>query len=81
MLTQYMIHVAYLKGIVSRDFGVLFLIYLDRYEVPNRAGSGLFFILRRSSYLNFLKSLYCQYIRFESADPRIVTVRRIFGEF
>jgi hypothetical protein len=33
------------KGIVSRDFGVLFLIYLDRYEVPNRAGSGLFFIL------------------------------------
>jgi hypothetical protein len=34
-----------LKGIVSQDFGVLFLIYLDRYEVPKRAGSGLFFIL------------------------------------
>jgi hypothetical protein len=42
-----------LKGIVSRDFSVLFLIYLDRYEVPNRAGSGLLFILKRSSYLNF----------------------------
>jgi hypothetical protein len=42
-----------LKGIVSRDFGVLFLIYLDRYDVPNRAGSGLFLILKRSSYLNF----------------------------
>jgi hypothetical protein len=69
------------KGIVSRDFGVLFLIYLDRYEVPNRAGSGLFFILKRSSCSNFKKSLYCQYIRFESADPGIVTVRRIFGEF
>jgi hypothetical protein len=41
------------KGIVSRDFVVLFLIYLDRYEVPNRDGSGLFFILKRSSYLNF----------------------------
>jgi hypothetical protein len=70
-----------LKGIVSRDFGVLFLIYLNRYEVPNRSGSGLFLILMRSSYLNFKKSLFCQYIRFESADPGIVTVRRIFGEF
>jgi hypothetical protein len=70
-----------LKGIVSRDFCVLFLIYLDRYEVPYRSGSGLFFILKRSSYLNFKKSLYCQYIRFVSADPGIVTVRRIFGEF
>jgi hypothetical protein len=29
------------KGIVSRDF----LISLNRYEPPNRAGSGLFFIL------------------------------------
>jgi hypothetical protein len=69
------------KGIVSRDFGVLFLIYLNRYEVPDRSGSGLFFILMRSSYLNFKKSLYCQYIRFESADPGIVTIRRIFSEF
>jgi hypothetical protein len=25
--------------------------------------------------------LDCQYIRFESADPGIVTIRRIFGEF
>jgi hypothetical protein len=41
------------KGIVSRDFGVLFLIYLDIYDVPNSAGAGLFFILKRSSYLNF----------------------------
>jgi hypothetical protein len=30
-----------LKGSVKRDFSVLFFIYLDRYEVPNRAGSGL----------------------------------------
>jgi hypothetical protein len=42
-----------IKGIVSRYFGVLFLIYYDRYEVPKRAGSGLFFIFKRSSYLNF----------------------------
>jgi hypothetical protein len=69
------------KGIVSRDFGVLFFIYLDRYEVPNRAGSGLFFILKRSSYSNFLKSWYCQYIRFEAADPGIVTIQRIFNKF
>jgi hypothetical protein len=46
-----------LKGIVSRDFGVLFLIYLDRYEVPKRAGSDLFFILKRSSYLNFFNKV------------------------
>jgi hypothetical protein len=58
-----------------------FFIYLDKYEVPNRAGSGLFFILKWASYLNFYKSLYCQYIKFESADPGIVTVRRNFGEF
>jgi hypothetical protein len=61
---------------------VSFFIYLDGYEVPNRAGSGLFFlILKRSSYLNFKKNLYCQYIRYESADPGIVTVIRIFSEF
>jgi hypothetical protein len=46
-----------LKGIVSRGFGLLFLIYLDRYEVPNRVGSCLFFILKRSSYLNLKKKL------------------------
>jgi hypothetical protein len=69
------------KCIVSRDFGVLFLIYLDRNEIPNRAGSGLFFILKRSSYLNFKISWYCQYIRFEAADPGSVTVQRIFREF
>jgi hypothetical protein len=69
------------KGKVSRDFGLLFLIYLDRYKVPNRAGSGLFFILKRSSYLNFKNSWYCQYIRFGAADPGIVTVRKIFLKF
>jgi hypothetical protein len=26
------------KGIVSRDFGVLYLILLNRYEPPNMAG-------------------------------------------
>jgi hypothetical protein len=71
----------FFKGIVSRDFGVLFLIYLDRYEVTSRAGSGLFFLLKRSSYSNFKNSWYCQYIRFESADPGIVTIQRIFNEF
>jgi hypothetical protein len=30
---------------------------------------------------NFFKSWYCQVIRFESADPGIVTVLRIFHEF
>jgi hypothetical protein len=69
------------KGIVSRDFGILFLIYLDKYEVPNRAGSGLVFILKRSLYLNLKKSWYCQYIRFKDANPGIVTVRRIFANF
>jgi hypothetical protein len=29
--------VKYIKGIVSRNFGVLFLVLLDRYEVHNRA--------------------------------------------
>jgi hypothetical protein len=43
-----------LKG-WSHEILVPFLIYLDRYEVQNRAGSGLFFILKRSSYLNFKK--------------------------
>jgi hypothetical protein len=55
--------------------------YLNRYDVSNWVGSGLFFILNRSSYSNFKKSLYCQYVRFESADPGIVAVRRIFSEF
>jgi hypothetical protein len=66
-----------LKGIVSRDFGVLFLIYLDRYEVPNRAGSGLFFLLKRFSVFKFLK----KFVLSAAADPGIVTVRRIFREF
>jgi hypothetical protein len=33
-----------IKGIVSRDFGTLFLISLDRFEGRNRAGAGLFLI-------------------------------------
>jgi hypothetical protein len=41
------------KGIVSRDFSVLFLISLNKYEPPDRAGSGLFFILITFSHLNF----------------------------
>jgi hypothetical protein len=55
-------------------------IYLDRYEVPHRAGSGLYFILKRPPYLNFRKSWYCQFIRFGALDP-VVTVQRIFREF
>jgi hypothetical protein len=42
----------------SADFSALpcpYKIYLDRYDVPNRVRSGLFFILKRSSYLNFNK--------------------------
>jgi hypothetical protein len=34
------------KGIVSRDFGVLFMISLDCYEVRTRAEKGLFFYWR-----------------------------------
>jgi hypothetical protein len=43
------------KGIVSRDFGTLFFISLDRFEGRYRAGSGLFFILMTFSRLNFKK--------------------------
>jgi hypothetical protein len=43
------------KVIVSRDFGTLFLILLDRFEGRNRAGSVLFFILMPFSCLNFKK--------------------------
>jgi hypothetical protein len=44
-----------IKGIVSRDFGTLFLISLDSFEGHFRAGSGLFFILMTFSCLNFKK--------------------------
>jgi hypothetical protein len=47
------------KGIVSRDFGTIFFISLDRFEGRNRAGSGLFFILITFSYLNFNKLCLC----------------------
>jgi hypothetical protein len=47
------------KGIVSRDFGILFLISLDRFEGRNRAGAGLFFILITFSCLNFKKLCLC----------------------
>jgi hypothetical protein len=43
------------KGIVSRDFGTLFLISLERFEGHYRAGSGLFLILMTFSCLNFKK--------------------------
>jgi hypothetical protein len=46
---------SFIKGIVSRDFGTLFLISLDRFEGHYRAGSGLFFILMMFSCLNFKK--------------------------
>jgi hypothetical protein len=47
------------KGIVSRDFGTLFLISLDTFEGHYRAGSGLFFILMTFSCLNFKKLVLC----------------------
>jgi hypothetical protein len=48
-----------IKRIVSRDFGTLFLISLDRFEGHYRAGSGLFFILMTFSCLNFKKLVSC----------------------
>jgi hypothetical protein len=50
---------ANLKGIVSRDFGTLFLISLDRFEGRNMAESGLFFILMTFSCLNLKKLCLC----------------------
>jgi hypothetical protein len=50
---------AVFKGIVSRDFGTLFLISLDRFEGLNRAGAGLFFISVMFSCLNFKKLCLC----------------------
>jgi hypothetical protein len=44
-----------LKGIVSRDFGTLYLISLDRFEGRKRVGLGLFFILITFSCFNFKK--------------------------
>jgi hypothetical protein len=49
----------FIKGIVSRGFGTLFLISLDRFEGRNRAGPGLFFILMTFSCLNFKKFCLC----------------------
>jgi hypothetical protein len=45
-----------LYTVVSPDFGEFFIL-LDRYEVCSRAGSGLFFILKTVSFLNFLKKV------------------------
>jgi hypothetical protein len=45
-----------IEEIVSGDFGTLFLILLERFEVPNRAGSGLFFILMTFSCLKGLSN-------------------------
>jgi hypothetical protein len=44
-----------IKGMVSRDFGSIFFLSLDRYEVRNRAGEGLVFILMTFSNLNCRK--------------------------
>ena len=37
----------YLKGTVSRDFGVLQMILMDRLEGPSMYAAGLFFITRK----------------------------------
>jgi hypothetical protein len=52
---RYSAIIGLLKGIVSQDFGTLFLISLDRFEGRYRAGPGLFFILMTFSCLNFKK--------------------------
>jgi hypothetical protein len=49
----------YIKEVISRDFGIRVLITLDRYDVRNRAGAVLFFILMTFSYLNFSKVVNC----------------------
>jgi hypothetical protein len=46
-----------IKGIVSREFGTLFLISLDRFEGRNRAGASLFFILMTFRCLNLKKNM------------------------
>jgi hypothetical protein len=50
---QHVAEVGQVKGIVSKDFGTLFMISLDRFEGRNRAGSCSFFILRTFSSINF----------------------------
>jgi hypothetical protein len=52
-------HEISIKGIVSRDFGTLFLISLDRFEDRNRARAGLFFILMTFLCLNLKKLCLC----------------------
>jgi hypothetical protein len=41
----------------------------------------VYFNFKKAFTFKFLKSWYCPYIGFESADPGIVTIRRIFNEF
>jgi hypothetical protein len=53
-----------------------FLIYLDRYEVPDSAGSGLFFILKRSSYLNSSSG----FLVYELVIPGRITIYPVEGE-
>jgi hypothetical protein len=43
----------WLKEIVSRKLCVLFMVSLDRFYARGRAGSVIFFILMKFSYLNF----------------------------
>jgi hypothetical protein len=45
-------------NLVSRDFGTLFFIPLDRFEGHNMARSGLFFILMTFSCINFKKIMF-----------------------
>jgi hypothetical protein len=46
---------ASIEGSLARFWYPFFFIYLDRYEVPNRAGSGLFFILMTFVFKFFLE--------------------------
>jgi hypothetical protein len=54
-----------------------FFISLDRYEVLNRAGSGLFFIMMTISNLN-LKKMLLQLRSFRVRFPGTVTIRWTF---
>jgi hypothetical protein len=61
-------------------FWYSFFYFIRTYEVPNRTGSGLFFILWMFSYLNFVKVDICR-LRFRFLrvhELGIVTVRMIF---
>jgi hypothetical protein len=72
LVPQELVYCVYLKGWSHEILLSFFKLNLKRYEGPKRAGSGLFLIVKRSSYLNFKKWWYCQCIRDESPHPGIV---------